>query len=63
MNETEKEIVAWLRQCRSNKLAHHSEVCFREDDDILDAIITAADTFGYAADAIERGEHSKREKE
>lgn len=57
MNETEKQIVAWLRQCRDNKLAHHRAVCFREDDDILDAIITAADTFGYAADAIESGDH------
>jgi hypothetical protein len=56
MNEREA-IVAWLRQCREAKLAHHKEVCFREDDEILDAIITAADTFGFAADQIERGWH------
>ena len=60
MNETERQIVEWLRQCRSNKLAHHREVCHHEDDEILDAIITAADTFGYAADAIERGEHKEK---
>ena len=59
MTAEREAIVRWLRQCRENKLAHHREVCFREDDEILDAIITAADTFGYAADQIERGDHLK----
>ncbi|KPF74584.1 hypothetical protein IP68_12560 [Blastomonas sp. AAP25] len=54
-------VVAWLRQCRAAKLEHHRQVCFREEDDILDAIITAADTFGFAADQIERGEHTPKE--
>jgi hypothetical protein len=63
MDMTEREaIVAWLRQCRANKLAHHREVCFTEDDEILDAIITAAQTFEYAADAIERGDHLTPER-
>jgi hypothetical protein len=57
-DESEKRVIAWLRQCRANKLDHHRQVCFREDDEILDAIITAADTFGYAADAIEQGYHA-----
>lgn len=56
-------IVRWLRRCRQNKLNHHRRVCFREDDEILDAIITAADTFGYAADAIERGDHLSEQGE
>lgn len=59
MTPDEKRIVEWLRQCRSNKLAHHREVCFHESDEILDSIITAAQTFEYAADAIERGAHRK----
>lgn len=52
-------VVKWLRSCRSNKLAHHRSVCHYEDDEILDAIITAANTFGYAADTIKAGEHLK----
>ncbi len=47
------EIVAWLRSCHESKIAHHTEVCHREDDEILDAIITAANTFNYSADQIE----------
>lgn len=54
--ETVERIVAWLRKCQKAKLNHHAEVCHREDDDVLDAIVTAMNTFAYAADAIEAGE-------
>lgn len=53
--KVEGEIVAWLRRCEKAKLEHHATVCFREDDDVLDAIITAMNTFKYAADAITQG--------
>ena len=54
--ETAERIVAWLWKCQKAKLNHHAEVCHREDDDVLDAIVTAMNTFAYAADAIEAGE-------
>lgn len=59
--QVEREIAEWLRMLRDASFAHHKEICLIEDDDILDAIVTRANTYEFAADAIERGEYRKDE--
>lgn len=54
MNETEKQIVAWLRK--------QASLAIQAGPD-LDACMKTSVVFTTIADAIERGEHSKREKE
>lgn len=56
-SEDERRVIAWLRKCYAGRLAHHRAVCMREDDDVLDAIITAANAFRDAAEMIEQGHH------
>ena len=52
------DTVKWLRMCSEAARQHHAEVCHREDDDILDAIVTRMDTYAFAADQIEAGVHA-----
>jgi len=53
----ERRVIAWLRKCQEGKIKHHRAVCYREDDDVLDAIINAANAFRDAAECIEKGYH------
>lgn len=67
--QVEREIAEWLRMLRDASFAHHKEICLIEDDeilddiddDILDALVTRANTYAFAADQIERGEYRKDE--
>ncbi|KEZ00622.1 hypothetical protein AI27_17950 [Sphingomonas sp. BHC-A] len=52
------QVVKWLRMCSDGARRHHAEVCRREDDEILDAIVTRMNTYAFAADQIEAGVHA-----